>query len=148
MSSIVLKVLSYSEAAADIKAIRQVVFQIEQGVDPTLDFDGFDETSQHIVAYLDQKPIGTARIRYLTDQLAKIERVAVLSTYRGQGIGKQIMATAIDFLDQQNMPESKVHAQSHAAVFYQKLGFQQQGEAFYEADILHIEMRRSHPALQ
>ncbi|XPM54480.1 MAG: GNAT family N-acetyltransferase [Leptolyngbya sp. IPPAS B-1204] len=148
MSSIVLKVLSYSEAAADIKAIRQVVFQVEQGVDPTLDFDGLDETSQHIVAYLDQKPIGTARIRYLTDQLAKIERVAVLSAHRGQGIGKQIMAAAIDFLDRQNMPESKVHAQSHAAAFYQKLGFQQQGEAFHEAGILHIEMRRSHPALQ
>jgi predicted GNAT family N-acyltransferase len=147
MCQVVLKVVTYAEAAAAIQAIRQAVFQVEQGVDPALDFDGLDETAQHIVAYLDLEPIGTARIRYLTKQLAKIERVAVLAAYRGQGVGQQMMAAAVNFLDRQNMVESKVHAQIHTTAFYQKLGFQPQGEAFYEANILHIEMRRPHPNL-
>lgn len=140
-----LKVVSYSEAAGDIQVIRRIVFQDEQAVSAELDFDGLDETARHIIAYADQQPIGTARIRYLSDQLAKIERVAVLASYRGQGIGRQIMEAAIAFLDQQKVAESKVHAQSYVTAFYQKLGFIPQGEEFYEAGIPHIEMKRYYP---
>jgi predicted GNAT family N-acyltransferase len=148
MCQIALKVVAYAEAETAIQFIRQAVFQVEQGVDPAVDFDGLDATAQHILAYSDLEPIGTARIRYLNEQLAKIERVAVLAAYRGQGVGQQLMAAAINFLDQQNVLESKVHAQIHTIAFYQKFGFQPRGEAFYEANILHIEMRRSHPRLQ
>lgn len=140
-----LKVIPYSEAAEDIQAIRRAVFQDEQAVSAELDFDGLDETAQHVIVYADQHPIGTARIRHLRDQLAKIERVAVLAPYRGQGIGRQIMETAIAFLDHKKTVESKVHAQSYVAAFYQKLGFIPQGEEFYEAGIPHIEMKRYCP---
>lgn len=145
MAEIILKPVNFFEAAADIQAVRQAVFQVEQGVDASLDFDGQDAAAQHIVAYVEQQPVGTVRIRYLSDQLAKIERVAVLAAYRGQGIGKRLMEATVSLLDQQNVPESKVHAQSYVAPFYQKLGFQLQGEEFLEAEILHVEMRRIHP---
>lgn len=143
-----LNIGAFSTAAADIQSVRQQVFQQEQGVAPAVDFDGLDELSEHIVVYVDGIPIGTARIRYLNQQLAKIERVAVITAYRNQGIGKRIMQAAIAYLDQKNVPESKVHAQSHAAAFYQKLGFEPQGEEFYEAAILHLQMRRQHPQLK
>jgi predicted GNAT family N-acyltransferase len=139
------KITSYTESASDIQAVRCAVFQIEQGVESTLDFDGLDETAQHIIVFDHEVPIGTARIRYLSEQLAKIERVAVLSAYRNQGIGRHIMQTAIAFLDQQNMREIRVNAQISAVSFYEKLGFQAQGEKFYEANILHIKMRRISP---
>jgi predicted GNAT family N-acyltransferase len=148
MNQLALKITSYSEATAEIEKIRQSVFQVEQGVDPALDFDGLDQSAKHIVIYCNQEPVGTARIRYLSSHLAKIERVAVLAAHRGQGLGKAIMQAAIEFLDQNNVPESKVHAQSHAASFYQKLGFNPNGQEFYEAEILHIEMRRTHPNLK
>lgn len=140
-----LKVTAYTEALTDIQTVRQAVFQIEQGVEATLDFDGLDQDAQHVVVFENESPIGTARIRYLNQQLAKIERVAVLSAYRNKGIGSYIMRAAIDFLDQQGIPEIKIHAQSNTVPFYEKLGFQAQGEAFYEANILHIEMRRTLP---
>lgn len=137
-----LEITTYPEASSEIQAVRFAVFQVEQGVDVGLDFDGLDETAQHVVVFDQEVPIGTARIRYLSEQLAKIERVAVLSTYRKKGIGRHIMQAAIAFLDQQGIPEIKVHAQSNAVSFYEKLGFRVQGEEFYEAKILHIEMRR------
>jgi predicted GNAT family N-acyltransferase len=139
-----LKIATYTEALDDIQAVRQAVFQVEQGVDAALDFDGLDQTAQHIVVFERESPIGTARIRHINESLAKIERVAVLSAYRNKGIGRYIMQSAIAFLDQQGVPEIKVHAQSNAASFYEKLGFRAQGEAFYEANILHIEMRRTY----
>lgn len=138
-----LKITTYTEALSDIQTVRQAVFQSEQGVDAALDFDGLDQAAQHIVVFNHKLPIGTARIRYLSERLAKIERVAVLAAYRNQGIGRYIMQSAIAFLDQQGIPEIKVHAQNNAVSFYEKLGFRAQGDVFYEANILHIEMRRT-----
>lgn len=143
MKHVMLKVVSYSEAASDIQSIRHTVFQIEQGVDPEIEFDGQDDAATHIVAYLETQPIGTTRIRFLQDGLAKIERVAVLAKYRGRGIGKTLMQEAIAWLRTKQVPEVKINAQTHAKAFYEKLGFQQRGDEFDEAGIPHIEMRKS-----
>lgn len=144
MDSFTLKITTYVEALTDIQAVRRAVFQVEQGVDPALDFDGLDPEAQHILVSNSEAPIGTARIRYLNEKLTKIERVAVLPAYRTKGIGRHIMQAAIAFLDEQEIPEIKVHAQHNAVSFYEKLGFQVYGEVFYEANILHIEMRRTY----
>lgn len=141
MSDLVIKVVSYTAEKPLIQAIRYQVFQVEQGVDSALEFDGQDEAAIHLLAHLDGEPVGTARIRLLSDQLAKIERVAVLATCRGQGIGKQLMEEAIVFLNTKDIPEIKINAQLYVKDFYQKLGFEQQGEVFEEAGIPHIEMR-------
>lgn len=139
------KITAYTEASADIQTVRRAVFQTEQGVDAAIDFDGLDETAQHIIVSDHETPIGTARIRYLSEQLAKIERVAVLSTYRKKGVGRHIMQAAIAFLDHQGIPEIKLHAQREVIAFYQKLGFELQGKEFYEANILHVVMSRTYP---
>lgn len=141
MSEIILKIVSFSEAETEIRSVRQAVFQAEQGIASVLDFDGNDDTAKHIVCYA-ERPIGTARIRYLSDRLAKLERVAVLANYRHRGLGKQIVKTALDFLEQQGIAEVKVHAQKQTISFYQNLGFNSLGEEFYEADIIHVEMKR------
>jgi predicted GNAT family N-acyltransferase len=143
MNGLVIKQVAYQAATTDIQTVRTTVFQIEQGVDSSLDFDGLDPVAHHIVAYLNQQPVGTARIRLLSQQLAKIERVAVISSYRGQGIGQQMMVAAIDWLKQQNIPECKIHAQTAVVQFYQNLGFQPWGEVFDEAGIPHLEMRKT-----
>jgi predicted GNAT family N-acyltransferase len=144
MGSLVLKIVAYTEAAEAIQSIRHLVFQVEQGVDPAIDFDGLDESATHIVAYWNDNPIGTTRIRFLDQQTVKIERVAVLTDYRSQGVGRKMMEAAIAFLDSQNYSQIKVNAQVQVKNFYQKLGFEQQGNEFYEAGISHIAMTRVH----
>lgn len=145
MSSLVLEIVRYADAQQTIQAIRHEVFQVEQGVSPELDFDGFDEPAIHIIAYYNEQPVGTMRLRYLNKQLVKLERVAVLSTHRGRGIGKALMEKAITFLDSCNISNVKLHAQAHASDFYKKLGFEPRGATFDEAGIAHIEMWRSRP---
>lgn len=142
MSQLKLQIVRYNEAKTAIDPIRRAVFQEEQQVEAGLDFDGLDEAATQMLAYWEDQPVGTARIRYLSDRLAKIERVAVLAAYRGLGIGKQLMNGALDFLEKQGVPEAKINAQMQVKDFYEQLGFQQQGEPFYEAGMLHVEMRR------
>ncbi|MEL6221978.1 MAG: GNAT family N-acetyltransferase [Cyanobacteria bacterium J06627_8] len=140
-SNVLIKVVSYSDYKADIQAVRYQVFQCEQQVAPELEFDGEDDAATHLMAYLSHSPVGTTRIRYLSDRLAKIERVAVIAQHRGLGIGRELMDVAIAYVRNQGIPEIKINAQTHARVFYDKLGFEQHGDIFDEAGIPHIEMR-------
>jgi len=140
MNQISLELVDYTDKISEIKPIRIQVFQVEQGVDPALEFDGLDETAEHILAYLDNQPVGTLRIRYLDNQLAKIERLAVLSTARGQGIGRKLTEKAIEVIEQKQISKVKIHAQEYVKGLYEKLGFEQVGGIFEEADIPHVKM--------
>ena len=142
MSNLIIKIADLPEEFPAIAAIRKSVFQEEQGVNPALEFDGKDEVSQHLIAYLEQKAVGTTRIRYLDEKTAKIERLAVLSTARGQGIGKKIMENALQIIASKNVREVVIHAQESVKVLYQKLNFVEEGEIFEEAGILHVKMRK------
>ncbi|MEH2180810.1 GNAT family N-acetyltransferase [Nostoc sp.] len=142
MSNLVIKVAELPEDFPIIQAIRKSVFQEEQGVDPALEFDGKDEISDHLIAYSNLEAVGTARIRYLDDKTAKIERLAVLSTVRGQGIGKKIMENALQVIANKNIPEVVIHAQEYVKDLYKKLDFVEEGEIFEEASILHVKMRK------
>jgi len=142
MSDFIVKVTNFYEDFPAIQGIRKSVFQEEQGVDPDLDFDGEDETCDQLIASLDKEYVGTARIRYLNQTTAKIERLAVLPIARGYGVGKKIMQKALEVIDSKNIPEVLIHAQEYIKALYQQLGFQQEGEVFEEAGIRHVKMRR------
>ena len=138
-------VIQVAQLPADLPQIFQIryqVFQIEQGVDPALEFDGKDEQAIHLLAYLNQIAVGTARLRLLNPQTAKIERVAVLSEMRGLGIGKQIMETALEVLKSANVAEVQIHAQEQVRNFYLGLGFVPEGAVFEEAGIPHVKMKK------
>jgi predicted GNAT family N-acyltransferase len=139
-----IKLVNYSEETQGIEQIRRRVFHEEQNIDEELEFDGLDETSEHLLAYLNQEPIGTLRIREVDPKLVKIERLAVLSQSRNQGIGRKLMEYAIALITEKNQYEQIViHAQYHLKNFYQSFGFQSVGETFEEAEILHIKMTKS-----
>lgn len=143
MNSLIIKIgTAFDKEFPIIQEIRRLVFQLEQGVEPVLEFDGKDEVSEHIIAYLDNQPVGTARIRYLDNTTAKIERLAVLPIARGQGIGKKIMEKALGIVTQKNMQSAVIHAQEYIKSLHEKIGFQQEGEPFEEAGILHVKMRK------
>ncbi len=127
---------------APICAIRQAVFQQEQGVAEALEFDGLDDEAVQFLAYLDDRPVGTARIRFLSQSTAKLERLAVLLDARKQGVGQQIMQTALKFLAERRVAEVRIHAQEPVKEFYQGLGFEVEGDRFQEAGIPHFKMSK------
>ena len=142
MNKLQIKVVDYREQLQPIKHIRIKVFQEEQKVAPELEFDDKDATAIQLLAYLDNEPIGTARIRNIDQQTAKIERLAVLPKARKQGIGKQLMEAALEIIANQNKQIAIVHAQAYIAQLYTQLGFEQVGEKFTEAGIPHVKMQK------
>lgn len=135
-----IQCVSFCQSAIAIQMIRRQVFHLEQGIPLELDIDGQDDAAMHLLAIWEQQPVGTARLRSLPDHTVKIERVAVLATYRQRGIGQQMMRVALTQLQQQPVRQVVVHAQQSTQKFYEKLGFVPVGTAFHEADIVHIKM--------
>ncbi len=66
-------------------AIRRQVFCIEQNVSEEIEMDEFDNVATHILAYINDKSVGTAQWRF-TKEGAKMERFAVLKEARGKGV--------------------------------------------------------------
>ncbi|MEQ9483496.1 GNAT family N-acetyltransferase [Coleofasciculus sp. F4-SAH-05] len=143
MSHITFKSVNYKDYSAAIQGVRRSVFHIEQGVDPALDLDGKDETADHILAYVENQAVGTVRVRYLDHQTAKIERLAVLSDFRGRGIGNTLMEEALNMAANQQINTVVIHAQDYVKSLYLKLGFVPEGERFDEAGISHVKMIKS-----
>lgn len=135
-----IQILTLSQATEAIRSIRYQVFHLEQGIPLELDWDGQDEMATHLLASWDQQAVGTARLRSLSEHDVKIERVAVLATYRQRGIGQQMLQVALAWLRQQNIRSVIVHAQQPSQRFYERLGFAPVGETLIEAGILHIKM--------
>ncbi|GBF81482.1 GNAT family N-acetyltransferase [Aphanothece sacrum] len=140
MLKLTIKQVNYIQEIESIKMIRQIVFQEEQGINPDLEFDGYDETCQHLLAYLDNQPVGTTRIRFLDQTTAKIERVAVLPHGRGQGIATELMKVSLSLIKDSNCPKVIVNAQKYIQELYKKLGFETIGDRFEEAGITHVKM--------
>jgi predicted GNAT family N-acyltransferase len=140
MDYLEIKVVDYTVEKSAIQSIRHQVFEVEQGVAHELEFDGQDDTAQHLLAYWENQPIGTTRIRYLSPQTVKIERLAVLQEFRGKGIGIKLMKATLEVIHNKGIPEVIVHAQEYVKNLYLKLGFEIIGERFYEANIPHFKM--------
>lgn len=87
----VLREGSWSELKVGCLAVRRQVFQEEQSVPASLDQDGLDEASIHIlVESRSGVPLGTARI-----YKNHLQRLAVVPQAREQGIGFLLVASMI-----------------------------------------------------
>ena len=127
-------------------AIRTSVFVEEQKVAMEEELDEFEHLSVHLLARKEQGYVGTCRYR-LTEKGYKLERFAVLKSYRMGGVGAALVRAALQEVIQATESQSKkiyLHAQVSAIPFYEKLGFEAEGEIFDECAILHRVMNYKH----
>ena len=118
-------------------AIRKKVFVEEQKVPEDIEWDEFEYSANHVLAYIQDKPVGTARWRQ-TRKGVKLERFAVLPEFRSFGVGKNLVQFILNEL--MNSETIYLHAQESVINFYSRLGFKRIGSQFYEAEILHQKM--------
>jgi len=123
-------------------AVRRAVFVAGQGVDRDIEYDGLDGEALQMVVKSGEAVVGTARARFPEAGEAKIERMAVLSQYRGQGIGRGILAHLEDELKLRRIKHSVLHAQKPVIAFYESCGYQVTGAPFVEVGIQHVVMRK------
>lgn len=127
-------------------AIRTRVFVEGQDCPPEEEFDDVDPYCRHVLAWLGDQPIGTARWREFTTgdgrRAAKLERFAVLPEHAGHGHGRSLVAHLLAEARAAGHRRFVLHAQAHLVRFYAAFGFERRGEEFIEAGIPHVLMVR------
>ena len=129
-------VKSHSEKEL-VLSIRKDVFIRGLNIPEYLEIDKNEDMATYVLAYVKNKPVGTARWRK-TKKGIKLERFAVLEKYRSNGIGSKMTKFIL-----KNLKENQLiylYAQDSAIKFYKKLGFKSIGNLFKEVGINHQEM--------
>ncbi|WP_417209435.1 GNAT family N-acetyltransferase [Antarctobacter sp.] len=122
-------------------ALRRAVFIDEQGIAEADEWDDLDAQAVHLLAYVNDTPLGTARLRQVGKE-GRIGRVCVLSQARGTGLGAALVRFGVDwFTGQPGVSSVVLGAQCHAQPFYEKLGFAAFGPVYDDAGIPHQDMR-------
>jgi predicted GNAT family N-acyltransferase len=119
-------------------AVRDQVFGIEQQVAREDEYDGLDERSRHVLARDGHgNPIGTGRLT----PTAIIGRMAVAVDWRGRQVGAVMLDVLLEQARALAYPSVELHAQTNAAPFYERSGFERYGDEFVECGIGHVHMR-------
>ena len=129
--------VSWQTHGSQLRAVREKVFIHEQSVPLELEWDGLDDTAQHLLALNSAgEPIGCARL----PGDGSIGRMAVLKPWRGKGVGSALLRKAMLLYRQQGIKKLTLSAQVHAVSFYERAGFQVCSEPYLDANILHVDM--------
>jgi len=142
----------FSELTLDelyaVLALRSEVFVVEQR-SFYLDADGLDAKCHHLLgtAHSEGTPLLAAYLRVLPPGLkfeeASLGRVVVSPRARGQGLGRELTAMGIAFIEAKYpVRRIRISAQHYLLAFYESFGFRAEGDVYDEDGIPHIDMVR------
>lgn len=127
----------YDSLVEDAREIRERVFVEEQKFEH--EFDEIDDFAKVIVCYDGDKPV--AICRYFKEGCEyRIGRLAVISEYRGKGLGSEMLAEAEKAIKSEGGSIVSLGAQLRAQKFYEKCGYSPVGDTFFEEYCEHIKM--------
>ncbi|MFD2612853.1 GNAT family N-acetyltransferase [Paenibacillus gansuensis] len=127
--------------------VRMEVFVGEQNVPADLEVDEFDVypfNCTHVLVTDGGQPVGAARLRGYENNSAKYQRIAVLKSYRGQGVGALLLGALDKIAIEQGYSSAVLDSQCQAEAFYSKSGFHVVStETFLDAGIPHVRMTKT-----
>jgi ElaA protein len=122
--------------------LRTDVFVVEQGC-PYPEVDNHDLKSKHLflwdknvlAAYARITPPGTVYPQ------PSIGRIVILESYRGQGLGKDLVARSLEALREDYAGRDiKIQAQEYLNDFYGSFGFKTISPSYPDALVMHVDM--------
>ncbi|MEG3637381.1 GNAT family N-acetyltransferase [Micromonospora palythoicola] len=124
----------------DLVRLRVDVFVVEQECAyPELDGRDVEPGTRHLWLAHDGAPVAYLRILADPDGVARIGRVVVAPTARGDGHAGRLMTAALAEIGDR---PCVLDAQSHLVDFYTRHGFTVSGPEYVEDGIPHTPMRR------
>lgn len=122
--------------------LRRRVLREPLGLDFTEEDSVEDRRNQHLLAISSNQVVGGLMI-YVSNQEPdtwKIRQVAVEPEEQGKGIGTQLMERAESEARLERIKKLTLHARAEAVAYYEKFGFESEGDPFPELGIEHQAM--------
>ena len=133
----------------DVLKLRVDVFVVEQNC-PYPELDSKDAEALHLRLLEDGKPVAYGRIFAPgTGRQARIGRIVVAPSHRGQKLGERLMGEAVAACERlaPGAPIA-ISAQAHLERFYAGFGFETVSKEYLEDGIPHIDMVRDAAGMQ
>ena len=128
------------EELVDIYKMRVAVFVVEQQC-PYQEIDDADKKAYHLYLKDDDGIQAYARVLPAGTTFEEVSLGRVIAIKRRCGLGSRIVNAAIDIAKEKfNAETIKIEAQVYAKGLYEKAGFVQVSEPFFEDGISHILM--------
>ena len=132
--------IRYEQNFEDAASVRKEVFMEEQGF--LHEFDSIDDRAIHTTMYVDGKLAGCTRTFTMDNpNVVHIGRIALRKEFRNQGLGR-VLVEASEAYYQKQAVTFVLDAQCRIKGFYQRLGYHEVGETFYDETVLHIRMMK------
>ena len=129
----------FEQFREEIRLVRWHVFVSELGIPEAFEFKDDERDFLHVLAFVDEEVVATGRV----DATGHIGRVAVLKSFRKAGFGRRVMRCLENAARDDGLSEVFLAAQVDVIPFYQRLGYQAEGEPFMEVGIPHQYMRKN-----
>ena len=142
MEGLEIKEVKTEEEFAQCLAVRRAVFIDEIGVPEDIEVDEYDMLNggcTHFLMLCGGQPVGAFRC-LAGGGSVHLQRLCILSEYRGKGIGRAALARAEQFSASIGACAVELHAKCGAAPFYKKCGYSVASAQFIEADVPHVKM--------
>ena len=148
MEDLTIKLVDTETEMEGALGVRFRVFVSEQQVPMEEELDEIDASATHAIAIHNGQVIATGRVFYRDeDSAARIGRMAVDSDWRRHGIGGRLLKFLEQEATKQGVTTYILNAQVYVKDFYAANGYEERGEEFLEADIVHILMRKQAASL-
>ena len=81
-------------------------------------------------------------LKPLDERCIKMRQLAVRESSQGKGFGRELVNNAHSFARERGYAEIVLHARETARGFYEKLGYEADGDSFVEVGLPHIAMQK------
>jgi N-acetylglutamate synthase-like GNAT family acetyltransferase len=136
------KLLSQGNDLAEVLFIRRKVFIDEMKIPESVEYDGLDDLSMHVIVYEEarsKRAVATGRISF-DGQCCEISRIAVLKEYRNKQYGDFAVRMLLNkaFTSGIHVVMSRVNSES--VEFFKKIGFHIMDKDIGNKDLAHYTM--------
>ena len=101
-----------------------------------------EDDSFHIATRLEGKVVACLVLKPLDERCIKMRQLAVRESSQAKGFGRELVNNAHSFARERGYAEIVLHTRETARGFYEKLGYDDEGDSFTEVGLPHLFMRR------
>jgi ribosomal protein S18 acetylase RimI-like enzyme len=98
--------------------------------------------SYHLACYQDDMLVACIVMKPMGNGTIRMRQLIVVEQYQRRGIGTALVAYAESFVRERGFREIVMHARETAVAFYERLGYEKEGECFIDVTIPHFFMRK------
>jgi N-acetylglutamate synthase-like GNAT family acetyltransferase len=124
-------------------ALRRAILRTPLGLDYSADDLAREAADTLFAAYDEGRLVGVVMLRLAPPDGARLRQMAVAFDMRGRGIGEQLVAALEAQARQLGLRQIQLAARLTARGFYERCGYDPDGEIFTEVTLPHIHMSKT-----